>query len=163
MVALLMAALAAGVLATAAWAATSFTLKEAKHAKVVNFNTHKVSHPNVVVNSKGFVAYTLSGDSKKHPLCFKSNMCLHFWPPVTVKSIKSLSKAPGVKGKLSTWKRLGFIQVLINGHPLYTFLMDTHKDVATGEALVAFGGTWHVQLASPKAASGPGGGGPGGY
>ena len=147
-VTLIAAAIAAGVLATAALAATAFTLKEAKHAKVVNFTTQKVSHANVVVNSKSIVVYTLTGDSRKHPECIKTTMCLHFWPPVTVKSMKSLSKAPGVRGKLSTWKRLGFTQVLLSGHPLYTFIMDTHKNVATGEGVVAFGGTWHARLAA---------------
>lgn len=145
-VASLVTLVAVAAFVTAAVAA-SFTLKVAKHAKVTNFVSHAVTHPNVVVNSKGMVVYTLTGDSKKHPECVKSNGCLAIWPPVTVSSIKRLSRASGVKGKLGTWKRNGFIQVTLDGHPLYTFVEDTHKGVAVGEGIVHFGGTWHVRMA----------------
>ena len=155
-VVLLATAIAAGALATAAVAA-SFTLKVAKHATVTN-TAGKTTHPNVVVNRKGLVVYTLTGDSRKHPECVKSNGCFMFWPPVTVKSLKSLSKAHGVKGKLGTWKRNGFIQVTLGGHPLYTYAGDTQRDVATGEGIVTFGGTWHVRLAAGSATSSGSGG-----
>jgi predicted lipoprotein with Yx(FWY)xxD motif len=156
-------ALAADAFVSAALAA-SFTLKETKHATVTSVTTGKTTHPNVVVNAKGMVVYTLSGDSKKHPECVKSNHCLTFWPAVTVSSLKRLSKAPGIKGKLGTWKRLGFTQVTIDGHPLYTFIQDTKKGVATGEGLATFGGVWHVRKAAgaggtpaPAPGTGPGG------
>lgn len=145
-------ALAAAAFVSAAIAA-SFTLNVAKHATVTNFNTHKTTHANVVVNAKGRVIYTLSGDSKKHPECVKSSGCLAIWPPVTVSSLKHLSRASGVKGRLGTWKRLGFTQVTLDGHPLYTFFPDTKKGVATGEGIVHFGGTWHVRKAAPAGAS----------
>jgi predicted lipoprotein with Yx(FWY)xxD motif len=159
--------LVAGALAAAAFAsaalAASFTLAVTKHAKVIN-QQHVTTHPNVVVNTNGMVLYTLSGDSKKHPECVKSNKCLQFWPPVTVSSLKRLSKASSIKGKLGTWKRLGFTQVTIDGHPLYTFSLDTKKGVATGEGIVHFGGTWHVRKAAPAGAATPTPGtGPGGY
>jgi predicted lipoprotein with Yx(FWY)xxD motif len=136
----------AGVLATAALAKT-FALKVAKHATVTD-TKGKTTHPTIVVNSHGFAVYTLTGDSPKHPECTKSNHCLDFWPPVTVKSAKQLSKASGVKGKLGLWHRRGFIQVTIDGHPLYTFFNDAKRDVATGEDLHTFGGFWHVRKAS---------------
>ena len=88
--------------------------------------------------------YTLSGDSRQHPECTKANKCFQFWFPVKINSTKKLSKAPHVKGSLGTWKRNGFIQVTLGGHPLYTFLGDTHKNAATGEGIKSFGGTWHV-------------------
>jgi hypothetical protein len=35
--------------------------------------------------------------------------------------------------------------VTLNGHPVYTFLQDGgRRGVATGDGVVAFGGTWHV-------------------
>jgi hypothetical protein len=34
--------------------------------------------------------------------------------------------------------------VTLAGHPLYTFIVDTKKNDATGEGIVHFGGTWHV-------------------
>jgi predicted lipoprotein with Yx(FWY)xxD motif len=144
-------ALAAAAFVSAAIAA-SFTLKLTKHATVISVKG-VTTHPNVVVNSKGRVVYTLTGDSRKHPECVKSNMCLTFWPPVTVSSLKHLSRASGVKGKLGTWKRFGFIQVTLDGHPLYTFSQDSKKGVATGEGLATFGGVWHVR--KPAATSSP--------
>src|SRR6185437_15548362 len=88
--------------------------------------------------------YTLSGDTTKHPKCTKAGGCFQFWPPVTVSSAKGLSKAAGVKGKLGVFKRNGIMQVTLGGHPLYTFANDHKKNNATGEALMTFGGTWHV-------------------
>jgi predicted lipoprotein with Yx(FWY)xxD motif len=155
--------LAAAAFVTAAFAA-SFTLKLAKHATVTNVK-HVTTHPNVVANAKGMVVYTLSGDSRHHPQC-TSKKCLRFWPPVTVKSAKQLSRATGVKGNLGTWRHNGFLQVTLDGHPLYTFLGDTKRGVATGEGIANFGGVWHVRMASPAGATTtapPVGGGPGGY
>jgi predicted lipoprotein with Yx(FWY)xxD motif len=163
---LVAAALAAAAFVSAAIAA-SFTLNVTKHATVTNFNTHKSTHANVVVNSKGRVVYALTGDSMKHPECVKSNQCLMFWPPVTVSSLKHLSRASGVKGKLGTWKRNGFIQVTLDGHPLYTFSQDSKRGVATGEALASFGGVWHVRkpaaTSKPATPAPPVTGAPGGY
>lgn len=133
--------------------AKTFTLTVAKHAKVTNFNTKKTVKEAVLVDAKSLVVYTLSGDSKAHPKCTKANTCFQFWPPVTVASAKKLSKAPGIKGKLGTWKRNGFVQVTLNGHPLYRFFLDKKKDLAQGEAVNSFGGIWHVVKAGSKATS----------
>jgi len=132
--------------------AKTFTLKEAKNAKVQNGNTNAVTHATVVENSKSLPVYTLSGDSAKHPKCTKASGCWQFWPPVKVKSTKGLSAATGIKGKLGTWKHNGFLQLTIAGHPLYTFFSDK-KNTATGEALQSFGGTWHVRTPSGKTVS----------
>jgi predicted lipoprotein with Yx(FWY)xxD motif len=81
-------------------------------------------------------------------------MCLKFWPPVKVSS-NTVTKAPGIKGKLGTFKRGGFTQLTLNGKPLYMFSGDSQKRAATGEGIVSFGGTWHVikATASKKAAN----------
>lgn len=165
-IAVLAFTLIGAAVATAAVAKT-FTLNVAKHAKVTNMVTGKTTHPNVVVNKRGFVLYTLTGDSRKHPECL-SALCRSFWPPVTVKSAKALTRAPGVKGKLSTWRHNGFTQVMLDGHPLYTFKPDSKPRVATGEGIVNFGGTWHVRMAKPASSTSPSGSGtptpwPGGY
>ena len=109
----------------------------------------------IAVTSKGVAVYTLSGDTKKHMECTRSNGCFSAWPPVTVKG--RATKAAGVKGKLGTFKRNGFTQVTLNGHPLYTFAGDNKKaGVANGNGLVSFGGTWHVVAAGKaRAASTP--------
>lgn len=137
-----------------AFAATrTFTLKLARHAKVTDVQG-KTTRMNVVTNRHGFVVYTLSGDSPRHPKC-TSSVCLQFWPAVTVGSAKKPTKAPGISGKLAIWKHAGMRQVTINGHPLYTFSGDAQRDVATGEGIVSFGGTWHVRTASGTIAKAP--------
>lgn len=126
--------------------ARTFTLQEAKHAPVTN-QSHQTTTANIVVNSKGKAVYTLTGDSRAHPECTKASHCYTFWPPVTVPSRASLSRGPGVLGQLGLWKRDGFLQVTINGHPLYTYAGDLQARHATGEGVVSFGGTWHVRKA----------------
>ncbi len=133
--------------------ARSFTLSVSKHASVTNFNTHVTTRENVVSASRGLAVYTLSGDSKAHPKCTKANGCFKFWPPVVVSSVGKLSKASGISGSLGSWRRDGFIQVTLAGHPLYTFYKDT-RDHAIGEAIVGFGGTWHVVKTSADPSTG---------
>jgi len=135
----------AAVLAMAGMAiAKSFTLNVAKNATVTNMTAHKTKHESIIVNGKGFAVYWLTGDSKTHPECTKANSCFSVWPPVSAASAKSLTKAAGIKGKLTAWARNGFNQAVLAGHPLYTFAPDSKKDDATGEGIVGFGGTWHV-------------------
>jgi predicted lipoprotein with Yx(FWY)xxD motif len=136
------AGLAVAVLVSAAVART-FTLNVAKGASVTNANTLVTTHENIVTNSAGLAVYTLSGDSRAHPKCTKANGCFAVWPPVRVVSAGKLSKAAGIKGRLGSWRRNGFIQVTLNGHPLYTFVQDKRHH-ATGEDITHFGGTWHV-------------------
>lgn len=151
-----LAAVAALGFATAALvsvaAATTFTLNVAKNAKVVNQQGQSI-HENIAVGLKTRAMYTLTGDKKSHPECTAKNHCFSFWPPVTVAAGKHPTKAAAIKGKLSLWKRNGFSQVLLNGHPLYYFSLDHKAAVATGEGVVSFGGTWHVVKADS-----PGGG-----
>jgi predicted lipoprotein with Yx(FWY)xxD motif len=123
--------------------AKTLTLQVAKSASVSN-QTGTTKTEAVVVNTKGHVVYMLSGDTTKKPKCTKANSCFEFWPPVKVSSAKDLSKAAGVQGKLGVFKRNGFMQVTLGGHPLYTFVNDPKKANATGEGLKSFGGTWHV-------------------
>jgi predicted lipoprotein with Yx(FWY)xxD motif len=134
-------------------AARTFTLQVAQHAPVTN-QSHKTTSENIVINSKARAVYTLTGDSRAHPKCTKANHCFTFWPPVTVASRSSLSKAPGVKGKMGIWKRDGFLQVTIRGHPLYTYAGDLQQRHATGEGVNSFGGIWHVRQARSTTMSG---------
>ncbi len=135
--------------------AKTLTLQAAKSASVTN-QSGSTKTEGIVVNGKGRAVYTLSGDTASHPKCTKTSGCFQFWPPVTVSSAKGLSKAAGVKGKLGTFKRNGFIQVTLGGHPLYTFSNDHQKDKATGEGVNAFGGIWHiVKDAGGSSSSGP--------
>src|SRR5579884_3821409 len=137
-----MAATAAAGFATAALVgvalARTFTLQVARGATVNG------QRENIVVDSRGFAVYTLTGDSRRHALCTKRDGCFRFWAPVTAASAKKLSKGAGVKGRLGAWRRDGFRQVTLAGHPLYRFVQDTHRRDATGDGIRSFGGTWHV-------------------
>ena len=123
--------------------AKTLTLQVAKGASVTN-QSGATKTENIVINSKGRAVYTLSGDTTKHPKCTKANGCFAFWPPVTVSSAKSLSKAAGVSGKLGIFKRNGLMQVTLGGHPLYTFANDKKRANATGEGINGFNGIRHV-------------------
>lgn len=133
--------------------AKTFTLQVAKSGKVTN-QTGSTKTESIVTNSHGMAVYTLSGDSASHPKCTKANGCFGFWPPVKVSSATKLSKAPGIKGKLGVWRRDGFLQVTLAGHPLYTFASDSQRAHATGEGLNSFGGTWHVVKAAGSTSAG---------
>jgi predicted lipoprotein with Yx(FWY)xxD motif len=128
--------------------AKSFVLQVAGNAKVTN-TKGAVAHENIVVGSRGRAVYTLSGDSRRHPECTQANSCFQFWPPAKVSSAGKLSGAHGVKGRIGVWRRDGFIQLTLNGHPLYTYAGDSRSHVATGEGIKGFGGIWHVVKASP--------------
>jgi len=127
------------------------TLKVANNAPVTN-TAGMTTNENIAVTSHGRGVYMLTGDSKRHPKC-KSSSCFAIWPPVTVHSARHLSKAAGIHGKLGTWRRNGFIQLTLGGHPLYMYSGDNRKDVANGEGIVSFGGTWHVIKASSSQGS----------
>jgi predicted lipoprotein with Yx(FWY)xxD motif len=131
--------------------AKTLTLQVGKNATVMN-TSGSTAHENIVTNAKGHAVYTLSGDTTSHPKCTKANGCFGFWPPVTVSSAKSLSKASGISGKLGTFKRNGLTQVTVNGHPIYTFSPDKKKNAATGEGIHGFNGVWHV-VKGPKSTS----------
>jgi predicted lipoprotein with Yx(FWY)xxD motif len=98
----------------------------------------------IAINGHGVAVYELLPETTHHLLC-TSSMCLQFWPPVKVAAGAKLTKGAGVGGKLATFKRKGFTQVTLNGHPLYMFLEDGGKrGVANGDGIKGFGGTWHV-------------------
>lgn len=123
--------------------ASTFTVKVAKNASVTDAMGTATTE-NIVTTGRGRAVYELSGDSRSDPKCRKSNGCFQFWPPVTVSSKRRLSKGPGVKGRLGTWRRNGILQVTLSGHPLYRFAGDSQADHATGDGQQTFGGTWHV-------------------
>jgi predicted lipoprotein with Yx(FWY)xxD motif len=151
-------ACAAVLLVGAALATTTYTLQVAKSARVKNA-VGATSTENIVVNSRSRAVYYLTGDSKSHPKCTKTNHCFGFWPPVTVTSASKLTKGPSVKGTVSVWHRDGFFQVVLAGHPLYTYTSDSQRQMASGQGAHGFGGTWYVIKAGSGGSSGGSGGG----
>jgi predicted lipoprotein with Yx(FWY)xxD motif len=137
--------------------AKSFTLKVQTNTHVTNASTAMFAvkpvntHESVAVGPSGFPVYTFQGETTHHIICKKtssaSTNCWAFWPPVTVSSPGSATKASGIKGKIGTFKNHGVNQVTLNGQPLYYFtpdLMSHNKHQATGDELKTFGSIWHV-------------------
>jgi predicted lipoprotein with Yx(FWY)xxD motif len=137
--------------------ASTSTVQTAK-SSVTNQSTHKTTTETIVVDSKGFALYALSGDSKTHHECTKVNNCYTIWPPATVTAGTHVTKGAGVPGTLTTWSHGGMDQLVLSGHPLYRYVGDAKPHVAMGDAFTSFGGTWYVFKAS-KSGGGSGGGG----
>jgi predicted lipoprotein with Yx(FWY)xxD motif len=156
------ALLAAGATAGLALA-KSFTLKVSKNVHVTNdptkaFRVKAVNvHEAVAVGPTGFAVYTFQGETTHHIICKKTNNpntnCWGFWPPVSPSSgsAKGISKAPGIKGKLGSFRNHGVLQLTLHGQPLYYFTPDIqahNKKQATGDELKTFGSIWHVVKAA---------------
>lgn len=106
----------------------------------------------IVTNSRRVAVYWLTGDTTRHRECTAGNGCFSFWPPVKLARGARLTRAAGIFGRLGHFRRDGFTQVTLNGHPLYTFAPDGgRRGRATGDGIVSFGGTWHVIAAGPSA------------
>ncbi len=123
----------------------------------------------VLVTSTGHAVYLLTGDSMSHPKC-TSSTCLAYWPAVT-SSAKKPTLGSGAKGKLTVWTHSKMHQLVLNGHPLYTFKEDSSADSAAGQGQKSFGGTWELLTAggaayastAAKGGSSSGGSGGGGW
>ena len=96
--------------------------------------------------SSGRAVYLLTGDSMKHPLC-ASAACLGNWPAVTTSSKKPVLGS-GIMGKLTVWTHGKRHQLVLNGHPLYTFVKDSSPNSAAGQGVKDGSSTWELLTAS---------------
>jgi predicted lipoprotein with Yx(FWY)xxD motif len=92
----------------------------------------------ILVNSKGFTLYTLSGNAPCDAACSA------VWPPLLATG-SAKPNLGGVSG-LSTVKVPGGEQVTYNGMALYTFAQDTSAGQASGQGLKDMWGTWSVVI-----------------
>ena len=100
--------------------------------------TTTISGTAVLTNAQGFTLYWFAPDTAATSKC--NGSCAEIWPPVKGPA----TARPGVPGKLSTIARSdGATQSTYNGHPLYTYVGDTHPGQATGNNLNLNGGLWH--------------------
>jgi predicted lipoprotein with Yx(FWY)xxD motif len=92
----------------------------------------------VLTNSKGMTLYWFAPDTPTKSACYGS--CAAYWPPV----YGAQKAGPGVTGKLGTIKRTdGTIQATYDGHPLYTYIGDSHPGQASGNDINLNGGLWY--------------------
>ena len=115
-------------------------------AAAVGLKTAKIGGVTVLTNAKGFAVYSFAPDTMTKSDC--TGACADAWPPVKGPATAVM----GLTGKLGTIKRPdGSTQATYNGHPLYTFIMDTGPGTDKGNGVKAFGGLWHALTASGSA------------
>ncbi len=132
-------------------AASASTLKSAK-----------IGGTTVLTDAKGFTLYWFALDTSSTSKC--NGSCAQFWPPVKGPA----TAGTGVTGTLGTITRSdGSIQATWNGHPLYTYKLDSAPGQNKGNGITASGGVWHeVALSAapaPSTSSSSSGGGGYGY
>ncbi len=151
--ALVTAVLAAGSVAAATTATATAATAHPAAAAAVKLASVKVANKSqkVLVTASGGPVYLLTGDSKTHPQCTTA-ACLGNWPAVTT-SAKKPALGTGIKGTLTVWTHGGHHQLVLNGHPLYTFAADSNT-MANGQGLKSDGGTWDLLTASGTAFTG---------
>jgi predicted lipoprotein with Yx(FWY)xxD motif len=102
----------------------SSTLTSAKTVAASSLQTKSTPIGTVLVDSNGHTIYMLVGDSTSHHICPSS--CEAFWPPVMQ----------------------GGSQIVINGHPAYTFVNDSGSGQTHGQGAKDTWGTWWALNAS---------------
>jgi predicted lipoprotein with Yx(FWY)xxD motif len=100
------------------------TLAPAKSVAASSFKTVSTPLGPVLVTSKGLTIYELVGDTTNNQTC--DTACQAFWPPVMS----------------------GGSQVVINGHPAFTFTEDSGSGQTHGQGAKDTWGTWWVLSAS---------------
>jgi len=123
--------------------------------------TAKIGGANVLTNDKGFTLYWFAPDTSTTSKC--NGQCAQFWPPVKGPA----TAGTGVTGTLATITRSdGSTQATWNGHPLYTYKLDTAPGQNKGNGLNVSGGVWHqvvVTGAAPSSSNSSSSSGGGGY
>lgn len=92
----------------------------------------------VLVDSEGMTLYAFTPDSATTSAC--TGACADAWPPATTTSAAPTGKA--VDGTITVVKRSdGATQIVVAGHPLYTYSGDGAPGDTTGQGS---GGKWYV-------------------
>lgn len=138
------ASIAAAVLLGAALATAGAAAPAAAGGRT-ELKTAKIGGATVLTDGKGFTLYSFAPDTPTMSHCYGS--CAAYWPPVTGSPVAG----PGVTGKVSTIRRTnGSLQVVYDGHPLYTYVGDSEPGQANGNAIDLNGGYWYEATPSAK-------------
>ncbi|MHB1536692.1 MAG: hypothetical protein ACYC1D_19205 [Acidimicrobiales bacterium] len=89
--------------------------------------------------------YAFSGDTALAIHCVGT--CAQFWPPVLTTAPPQAGSGVSQSGLGTIQRPDGTFQVTYEGHPLYSF-SQALDSATTGNAITAFGGTWHVVATS---------------
>jgi len=94
----------------------------------------------ILVDSQGRTLYLFQKDSGSASSC--TGACAAAWPPLRSSGNPVVLGAANASLAGTTARSDGEPQATYNGHPLYSFVMDTKSGDTNGEGLTAFGGTW---------------------
>ncbi len=139
----------ATVLALAAIAALPVALAGA-HSSGAKLYLRQTNLGKILVNSRGYTVYAFTADKRNKDKCATMGIqCLIVWPAVTT-SGKPVA-GPGVKQSLLGTIKLGHkLQVTYAGHPLYTYVADTHPAETRYVNILQFNGYWPALNAAGK-------------
>jgi predicted lipoprotein with Yx(FWY)xxD motif len=115
---------------TPAAAGSSASQSQPATGSTTSLKSKSTSIGNVLVDASGRTVYELVGDSVAHSTC--TGACLSIWPPV---------KQNGT-------------QVVVNGHPVYTFVSDSAPGQTKGQNFTDQWGKWLALDASGNPISG---------
>lgn len=111
-------------------------------AAAAQVNTASTSLGVILVDSAGRTLYMTDADPQGTSGCYDA--CAAAWPPLPTTGNPTATGEVNAK-ELSTSTRTDAItQVLYNGHPLYTYSLDSAPGQMTGQGLNQQGGMWWV-------------------
>ena len=101
----------------------------------------------VLVNGNGHTLYLLTSEKGGKLTCTDDNGCTKVWPDTELpKGTTKGTAGSGVRASLlGTVKgSTGDLYLTYGGWPLYIYSGDPGANMANGEAITSFGGTWYV-------------------
>jgi predicted lipoprotein with Yx(FWY)xxD motif len=143
--ALLLAAVTLGALGLAACSTSAVTTLSAPPTTDAGVNLGLIHSPSglILATGSGDALYDFVPDTPTHSACTNDG-CVFQWPPLLASN--PIRVGPGVNRSLvGTLRRPdGSTQLSYGGHPLYTYNLDAHPGLITGQAIDQDGGLWYV-------------------
>jgi predicted lipoprotein with Yx(FWY)xxD motif len=136
----------AGTTTTTAGATTSSAAATSTMAETGDVRVAQTKLGKVLVDAEGRTLYLFTKDTSTTQAC--TGTCAQAWPPLTATGTPTAG--PGVTGTLTVVKRAdGTSQVVIDGHPLYTFVGDSATGDTKGQEVE---GLWYAVTPSGEKA-----------
>jgi|SRR4051812_27455156 predicted lipoprotein with Yx(FWY)xxD motif len=109
----------------------------------VGLKTASLEPGTALVDSAGQTLYLFEADSPTKSAC--DGGCTQVWPPLLEQG-NQVTLSGAVQQDLvgSVARADGTRQVTYDGHPLYTYVGDTHSGNSAGQGLNQFGADWYV-------------------
>ncbi|HKC28005.1 MAG TPA: hypothetical protein VKB75_08320 [Jatrophihabitans sp.] len=99
--------------------------------------TTTIGGKTILTNAKGFTLYSFAPDTPRTSKCYGS--CAAYWPP----AIGTAAAGSGLPGTVRTITRTdGSMQLVYNGHPLYSYIGDSAPGQNRGNNINLNGGLW---------------------